>query len=103
MRWVEVAALAISAAGGVRSAWTWLRRPFPGADPIDHLLYAMFVAGRVGLWFAFGGLFALYLTVDTEGRAFVDDVQRFRWYLLVLLGLSAMQFVGGQLLARRSG
>ena len=41
----------------------------------------MFVTGRVGLWFAPSGLFALYASMDTQGRAFADDVRRYDWYL----------------------
>jgi hypothetical protein len=75
----------------------WSRRRFEGTDLTDHLLYALFLTGRVGLWFAFAGLFALY-AVSGSVRA----AQRFRWYLLVIVVLSALQFLGGQLLGRRT-
>lgn len=102
MNAVEWVASAMLAAGGVRSLWIWSRRRFQGHDLVDHLLYAMFTTGRVGLWFAFSGLFAMYASTDVEGRAFIDEVERFRWYVVVLIALSAMQFLAGQLLGRRT-
>ena len=89
------------AAGGARSLWIWSRRRFEGSDLVDHLLYALFTTGRVGLWFAFAGLFAMYASTDVEGRAFIDEVERFRWYGIVLIVLAAVQFLAGQLLGRR--
>ena len=102
MKAVELAIVALCVAGGVRSAWVWLRRPFRGRDLTDHLLYAMYLAGRIGLWFAFAGMFAIYASLDTQGRAFADDAKGYRWYLLLLLVLGAMQFVGGILLGLRA-
>ncbi len=102
MNAVEWTLSAMLAAGGVRSLWIWSRRRFEGDDLLDHLLYAMFATGRVGLWFALAGLFAMYASTDVEGRAFIEDVERFRWYVIVLIVLSAMQFLAGQLLGRRT-
>lgn len=102
MRALEWIAVALLCAGGVRSLWLWSRRPFEGSDAVDHLLYALFVTGRVGLWFAFAGLFAIYGSSDAQGRAFTDEASRYRWYIPILIVLSAAQFVGGQLLARRT-
>ena len=87
---------------GVRSAWYWIRRPFESRDPRDHLLFALFVTGRVGLWFALSGLFLLYASVDTQGRAFTDDVRRYDWFVLVFVVLAALQLLGGYFLGRRS-
>jgi hypothetical protein len=102
MNVVEWVVAAMLAAGGLRSLWIWSRRRFEGNDLVDHLLYAMFTTGRVGLWFALAGLFAMYASTDVEGRAFIDDVERFRWYVIVLIALSAMQFLAGQLVGRRT-
>jgi hypothetical protein len=99
---VEWVVSAVLAAGGVRSLWIWSRRRFEANDLVDHFLYAMFTTGRVGLWFAFAGLFAMYASTDVEGRAFIDEVERFRWYAIVLIALSAVQFLAGQLLGRRA-
>jgi hypothetical protein len=82
---------------GVRSLWRWARRPFDGTDPVDHALYAAFVTGRVGLWFAIAGLFAIYAYVDANG----GSIRAYRWYLLVPLSLAGLQLVGGWFLARR--
>ena len=62
----------------------------------------MFVTGRVGLWFGLAGLFLLYALTGTQGRAFVDDVRRYDWFVMVFLGLAALQFLGGFFLGRRS-
>lgn len=102
MNAVEWVVSAILVACGVRSLLMWSRRRFAGDDLVDHLLYAMFVTGRVGLWFAFAGLFAMYASTDVQGRAFIDEVGRFRWYAIVLIVLSATQFLAGQLLGRRT-
>jgi hypothetical protein len=102
MRAFEIAMAVLFGALGLRSFVHWGRRPFEGRDARDHLLFAMFVTGRVGLWLAVAGLFCLYALTNTRGRAFIDDLQRFRWFLMVFLGLAAMQFIGGFFLGRRS-
>jgi hypothetical protein len=97
---VELALAALFGALGLRSLFHWLRRPIGSAARRDHLLFALFVASRAGLWFALAGLFLLYVNVETRGRAFVDEVARFKWYGLVLLAPAAVQFVTGFLLGR---
>jgi hypothetical protein len=97
----EIAVVIVCGAFGVRSLIYWIRRPFDSADPRDHVLFALFVTGRVGLWFAIAGLFLLYALTDTQGRAFVDDVRTYDWFLLVFVALSAMQLVAGYFLGRR--
>ena len=77
-------------------------RPFEGTDVVDHLLYALYLTGRIGLWFAFAGLFLIYASIEVQGRAALDDLEEFRWYLLVPLVLAAMQLLGGWFLGRRS-
>lgn len=88
----------LCAIGGIRSLWIWGRRRFEGTDVAEVFLYTMFLTGRIGLWFAFAGLFVLYAMSDSLERG----IGEFRWYLLVLVGLSAAQFVGSQLLGRRT-
>jgi hypothetical protein len=85
---------------GLRSVVYWGSRTFAGADVRDHLLYALYVTGRAGLWFAFAGLFGLMALVDGEGRTVVD-LRENRWYVLVFLGLGVLQLLAGWFLGRR--
>lgn len=103
MRWFELSMIVIFVALGVRSSWYWIRRPFDSTEVADHVLYAMYVTGRVGLWLSVAGAFAIFLSIDTQGRAFTDDGNDFRWYVLVPGFLALLQLVGGVLLGRRSG
>jgi hypothetical protein len=99
---VEIALGALFGVLGARSLWYWGRRPFEGTDPVDHLLYALYLTGRVGMWFAFAGLFVLTALVDAPGgRPFLDEFAAVRWYLMVPVLLAALQFVTGHALGRR--
>ena len=99
---VELVVAGLLALGGLRSVWVWLRRPFEGTDAADHALYALYLTGRIGLWFAFAGFFLIYASIQTRGRAAFDDVAEFRWYLVVPLGLAALQLLAGWFLGRRT-
>lgn len=99
---IEIALVGVFGALGARSLVHWTRRPFESRDARDHLLFAMFVTGRVGLWLALAGIFLLYASTTTQGRAFVDDVRRYDWYVMVFVILAAMQLIGGYFLGRRS-
>ena len=101
MRAIEVVLTGLFVLGGIRSLWVWARRPFEGTDVIDHVLYALFVTGRVGLWFAFAGLFAMYAWSDATGRAAIDELAELRWYFVVPLVLAAVQFAASFFLSRR--
>ena len=101
MRPVEAAIAVLFTLGGIRSLWYWLRRPFEGTDLTDHVLYALFVTGRVGLWFAFAGLFWIYATLEVQGRAALDELRQYSWYLMVPIALSALQLGAGWFLGRR--
>jgi hypothetical protein len=101
MKAFEISMVAIFVALAVRSSWYWLRRPFDSRDVADHVLYALYVTGRVGLWLSVAGAFAIFLSLDTQGRAFTDDAYEFRWYVLVPGFLALVQLVGGVLLGRR--
>jgi hypothetical protein len=83
---------------GIRSLVHWLRRPVASAARRDHLLYALFVVSRAGLWFALMGVFLLYAGVRTQGRAFLEDAGDYRWYFVIVLVLAGMQFAVGFLL-----
>jgi hypothetical protein len=99
---VELAIAALFALAGLRSLWTWSRRRFEGTDLADHLLYALYVTGRVGLWFSFAGFFLIYASVGTRGRPGLDELAQYRWYLVVPLVLAGMQVLAGWFLGRRS-
>jgi hypothetical protein len=101
MRWFELTMVVVFAALGIRSSWYWMHRPFDSDEVGDHVLYAMYVTGRAGLWLSVAGAFAIFLSLDTQGRAFADDANDFRWYVLVPAFLAALQLVGGVLLGRR--
>lgn len=102
MRIVELVIAALFILAGLRSLWAWSRRSFEGADVVDHLLYALYLTGRIGLWFSIAGVFLISASLDVEGRAFLDEVARYRWYVMVPLLLSVLQFAAGYTLGRRS-
>jgi hypothetical protein len=77
---------------GVRSLLRWLATDFEGRSSRDQVLFAVHATARVGLWFAFAGFFL--------GYALLDRPERFRWFVLVPLGLSAVQALSGILLSR---
>jgi len=91
---VELAFAGALGLGGVRSLLVWIGRPLDSSDPGDQALYAVYVAARAGLWFAFAGFFA--------GYALVDDPLRFRWYVLVPICISAVHLLAGFALGNRS-
>ena len=101
MRAVEITIAALLTLAGLRSLWTWSRRRFEGADIVDHLLYALYLTGRIGLWFALAGFFAIYASVDANGAPALDELRPYRWYLIVPLVLAAMQLVAAWFLGRR--
>ena len=101
MKAPELVAASVFAALGVRSLVHWARRPFEGTDPVDHALFALYLTGRVGLWFAAAGAFLLFASIPTRGQAFADDVRSYRWYLLVFVILGVIQMVAGWFLGRR--
>ncbi len=101
MRVFEVVIAGVLGIAGLRSLWTWSRRGLEGSDVVDHVLYAMFVTGRAGLWFSLAGFFLISASVDARGRAALDELEPFRWFLIVPLVLASVQLVAGWLLGRR--
>jgi hypothetical protein len=101
VRVVELAIGGLLVLAGLRSLWIWSRRRFEGVDVVDHLLYALYLTGRVGLWFAIAGLFFIYASVDARGQPAMDELRSYRWYFLVPLVLAGMQLVAGWFLGRR--
>jgi hypothetical protein len=102
MKAIEISLAVVFGALGIRSLVYWIRRPFESRAIGDHLLFAMFVTGRVGLWFALAGIFVLYALTNTQGRAFTDDARQYDWFVMVFVVLSAMQVIAGYFLGRRS-
>ena len=95
---LEVVLLVLAAlfvAGGVRSIVYWLGRSLDSDRFSDHLLFALHVTARVGLWLAFAGGFAAI--------ALLDEPERFRWFGVVPVVLGAVQLGTGVALARRGG
>ncbi len=98
---VELVAAALFAILGVRSIVHWLRHPIDDIQGRrDLVLYALFVMARAGVWFGLMGLFLLFASVETQGRAFTDEAAELNWYVVVLLVPIALQFVTGYLLGR---
>jgi hypothetical protein len=85
---------------GLRSLVVWARRPFLSRSLKDHALYALWITGRVGLWFAIAGVFLISASIDERGKAFTDEWSRYSWYVAVPLGLAAVQLMAGYLLGR---
>ena len=102
MRTVELVIAGLFIMGGLRSLRAWSRRRFEGADVVDHLLYALYLTGRIGLWFAIAGFFLISASIDARGRPALDELTPYRWYLMVPLLLAALQLVAGYVLGRRS-
>ena len=100
MRAFEVTTASLLALLGVRSLVYWVRRPLDSRSMRDQLLYAVWVTGRVGLWFAIAGVFAISAAIGREGRAFIDEFHRYRWYFFVPLTLAIMQLVAALMLGR---
>jgi hypothetical protein len=99
---IEIVAALVFAALGVRSLVHWARTPYESTRASDLALYALFVTGRVGMWFVLAAAFALYALTDTRGRAFVDDAREYQWLYLVFLALGAVQFVAAYFLGQRA-
>lgn len=70
---------------GIRSLVRWLRVRYEPSGTGERVLYALHVTARVGMWIAFAGFFA--------GYALVDDPTAFRVYVMVPLGLAAIQLL----------
>lgn len=103
MRPFEVALALVLTGFGIRSAVYWARRPFESTAIRDQLLYAVYLTGRVGMWFAFAGLFYLFAFVgasDPEpnpitGELVVEHPSKYTWYIIVFAVLGAMQLLAG--------
>ena len=97
---LEIVVAAVLAAGGIRSLSVWSRRRFEGTDVVDHLLYALHVTGRVGTWFTLAGVFVIY-GVTSIGRRPTSELGALRWYAVVPIVFTTMQFLAAVSLGRR--
>jgi hypothetical protein len=77
---------------GLRSLRRWMRTRFEAESMGEHLLYALHVTARVGIWFALAGFFV--------GYALVDDPQQLGWFALVVIGLAGVQLLSAFYLSR---
>lgn len=102
MKVFELVVAGLLALGGLRSLWKWSRRRFESPDVTDQMLYALYLTGRIGLWFALAGLFVIYALTSIEGRP-TTELGRFRWYFLVPIAMATLQLLAGFALGRRSG
>jgi NADH:ubiquinone oxidoreductase subunit 3 (subunit A) len=98
---IELVFALVFAALGVRSAVYWIRHPVLTTDVTDELLFAAFVTGRVGTWLLAAGMFVLFGTIHTVGRAYTDDASQFGWLFIVFLALGAMQLLAAWFLGAR--
>jgi hypothetical protein len=69
----------------LRSLSKWWSTEFEAVSPSEQVLYSLHATARVGMWVAFAGFFF--------GYALVDDPGSLRWYILVPLGLAAIQLL----------
>ena len=77
---------------GLRSLRKWMRVHFEAESIGQHLLYALHVTARVGVWFALAGFFV--------GYALVDDPHQLGWFALVVIGLAGVQLLSAFYLSR---
>jgi len=98
---IELVLAVVFAALSVRSAVYWIRHPVDSTDVTDELLFAAFVTGRVGTWLLASGMFVLFGTIHTVGRAYTDDASQFGWLFIVFLALGAMQLLAAWFLGSR--
>ena len=70
----------------------WARRPFASRSFRDHLLYALFLAARIGVWFGLAGLFL--------GYGLVHDDSSVRWLAIVPIALAAVSAMCSYALGR---
>jgi hypothetical protein len=101
MTGIELVPAVVFAALAVRSAVYWLRHRMQSQDATDDLLFAAFVTGRVGTWLAAAGMFALFGTIDAQGRAFTDEASRYGWLVILFLALGALQLLAAWFLSAR--
>jgi hypothetical protein len=104
VRGPELAIALVLAAFGIRSLVHWARTPFASTALADQVLYAAYRAGRVGMWFAFAGVFlafAFAAGTSSTGQRFTGDVSGTAWFVVLVAVLGVMQLLGAWFLGRR--
>jgi hypothetical protein len=92
MNVVELVVAIVLVLLGVRSVVVWAGRRFDSQSMHDHVLFALFVAGRAGAWFGLAGLFF--------GYAFVKDDATVRPLVIVPIALAALSVLCSWALGR---
>ena len=105
MRVFELTIAVVLTAFGIRSMLTWARRPFASRAVADQVLYALYRTGRVGMWFAFAGLFWVFAFApgtSADGQRFTrEDVSSYSWFVVLFAVLAVLQLIGGWFLGHR--
>ncbi len=99
---LELVVAGLFVLGGLHAVWYWGRRPFEGTDVADHLLRGLTSLVGIRAVVRLRGVLPTYASIPVQGRAALDDLEAYRWYLMVPLVLAAMQLLGGWFLGRRS-
>jgi len=81
----ELAVAVVLVLFGLRSAWKLTRVRLDLDTFGEHVLYAVHVTARIGVWFVLAALFV--------GYGLVDDAESLAWLLLVLLGMAGAQLL----------
>jgi len=105
VRTLELVIAVVLTALGVRSMIVWARRPFASTALTDQLLYAAYRTGRVGIWFAFAGLFWIFAFApgaSSDGQRYTQDISRYSWFVVLFAVLAVLQLIGGWFLGHRT-
>ena len=90
----ELVAAGILVLLGLRSLAVWARRPLGSRSMADHVLYALFVTTRVGVWFSLAAIALAY--------AFAEEPQKMRGLAIVPIALAAVSTMCSYALGRSS-
>jgi hypothetical protein len=104
VRVVELLIAVVLTGLGIRSMLVWARRPFASTALVDQVLYALYRTGRVGLWFAFAGLFWVFAFAQgtsADGQRYTRDISGYAWFVVLFAALAVMQLIGGWFLGHR--
>jgi hypothetical protein len=100
VRIFEFVAAGVLGLMGLRTLIVWGRRRLDSTRLGDHVLYALWILSRAGLWFSVAGVFVISASIHERGRAFVDEWNGYRWYILVPLAFAVLQAATSYALGR---